>query len=385
VEYSLELVEQTSTSVPLVAGTAQSTPFDGAGLPASGANNETPGHAPFYHGNGGMMEGVPSRWTHVQGLGWLESSELTARAAAATGPRGLDYSAAPIPGSAIRKAGYDFVIRYVDDPALGLRPKHCRAAEYADLVAAGLDVWLVFEQAVTDMLGGYGAGVANARRAQAGARALGHQGLIFMASDMHLTAAQIPVALQYIRGAESVLGHGATGVYGFWELIDAAITAGVGSAYWQAGIAPAPTDPVHLWQRNDGFVTVGGIQCDVNVLLRPIPGGGELPDPEEEPMLNINQGEWPAGAQQRHTLTCPVGPQFLAKHGYLTLTVGWEDATLHEVVFIGDSRSYFPSGISEATLSFDTPRPIAIPEGTHAISVEFTSDNPVGWCAELFS
>lgn len=195
---------------------------------------------------------------------------------AATQPRrGLDYSAGRIPGAQILQAGYQFVIRYVDAPGSTNR-KLITPDEYRDLRAAGVDVLLVFEQDITDALGGFDQGVANAERAKAGADALGYQGLIFFCSDMHLTHSQLPTALAYLDGAASVLGRERVGAYGFWEFVDAAAAAGKAAAYWQCGIAPDPTDPIHIWQRNDRTTTVAGIECDINELLRP------LPTPEEE-------------------------------------------------------------------------------------------------------
>lgn len=185
--------------------------------------------------------------------------------------QGLDYSAGVIPGATIKAAGYQFVIRYVDDPAAGLNAKHIRPGEYRDLVAAGVDVFLVFEVGTADMLAGHDAGVAHATRAKAGADWIGYppDRPIFMACDMHLNPAQITSALAYIDGAVSVLGD-ACGVYGFWELVDACIAQGKGRWFWQCGISPDPTDAVHLWQRNDRTVTVGGISCDVNELRIPL-------------------------------------------------------------------------------------------------------------------
>src|SRR5213080_4861843 len=114
--------------------------------------------------------------------------------------RGLDYSAGRIPGSAIKQAGFDFVIRYVDDPARGLSSKHVSPDEFRDLVAAGVTVWLVFEIDINDALGGFNAGVANAKSARAGADWIGYPpgGVIFMACDEHLTGAQIPTAMAYL-------------------------------------------------------------------------------------------------------------------------------------------------------------------------------------------
>lgn len=188
-----------------------------------------------------------------------------------TGVRGLDYSAGTIPGAAIKAAGYRFVIRYVDSPTVGLSRKHITPGEYRELTSAGVDVYLVHEVATTDMLGGHDAGIAHAQRARAGADWIGYPpgSPIFMACDMHLTAAQIPTALAYVDGAVSVL-RDACGVYGFWELVDACIAQRKGLWFWQAGISPDPTDPVHLWQRNDRTTTVAGIACDVNELRIPL-------------------------------------------------------------------------------------------------------------------
>jgi Domain of unknown function (DUF1906) len=184
---------------------------------------------------------------------------------------GLDYSAGTIPGAAIKAAGYQFVVRYVEDPKQWLGSKHIRPAEYVDLIGAGLEVFLVFEIGVDDMLGGYAAGVANATRAQAGATWIGYPPAypIFMACDMHLTTPQIATALEYIAGAATVLGD-SLGVYGFVELIDAAAN-GPATYLWQCGHRPTG-DNVHVWQRNDiGFASVGGIECDTNELYLDMP------------------------------------------------------------------------------------------------------------------
>lgn len=184
---------------------------------------------------------------------------------------GLDYSAGALTSRQIKAAGHLFVIRYVDHPTIRSR-KLVTRDEYAELTTGGVTVWLVFEVSTTDMLGGAAAGAVNAARALAGAKSVGHTGIVFMACDMHLTAAQIPTALGYIRAAETVLGHGRTGVYGFPELITAAKAAGLGVAYWQCGHDPGPKGSAHIWQRNDTSTTVGGIACDVNVIYQPPPG-----------------------------------------------------------------------------------------------------------------
>jgi hypothetical protein len=211
---------------------------------------------------------------------------------------GLDYSAGTIPGHVIKAAGHSFVIRYCDDPHYGLSRKHIRPAEYRDLTGAGVDVYLVFEIGTDDMLGGFKAGAMNASGARAGADWVGYppSGLIFMACDRHLTDAQIPTALAYLDGAASVLGNDAVGCYGFWELTDAAAKAGKGVAFWQCGIAPNATDPIHIWQQPPpgGSITVGGVPCDLNHLLRPLPqGASDLDATQAAQLTNIeNLCKW---------------------------------------------------------------------------------------------
>lgn len=186
---------------------------------------------------------------------------------------GLDYSAGTISGAVIKNAGHKFVIRYTEDPNQWLGSKHIRPAEYTQLIAAGVEVFLVFEIGVDDMLGGHAAGVANATRARAGATWIGYPPAypIFMACDMHLTTPQIATALEYIAGAATVLGD-SLGVYGFVELIEASMN-GPARYWWQCGHSPTGNN-VHVWQRNNaGFATVGGIQCDVNELYLPMPTG----------------------------------------------------------------------------------------------------------------
>jgi hypothetical protein len=93
------------------------------------------------------------------------------------------------------------------------------------------------------------------------------------------------------------MGRGSTGCYGFWEFVDAAIPLGKAAAYWQCGIRPDPTDAVHIWQRNDRQTRVGGVECDINELLRPlpVPGSVQWADVESSlPVLREGDGQPPA-------------------------------------------------------------------------------------------
>jgi hypothetical protein len=151
-------------------------------------------------------------------------------------------------------------------------PKLATPEEYAELVAAGIDFYGVFEIGISDYRGAFLGGVELATRALTGAEQLGYPGKIFMTVDTHMTdPSMLALALDYQEGAARVLGDRHS-VYGFSELIDACAARGLGSAYWVAGHQPPAASPAHWWQRNDGRITVNGIQCDVNVELKPIPG-----------------------------------------------------------------------------------------------------------------
>lgn len=207
---------------------------------------------------------------------------------------GLDYSAGTIPGSVIRGAGYNFVVRYVGTPG---RTKNITKAEFDDLVAHGVVVWLVYENSTTDALGGFGAGQAAARAARADADSIGYPagGTIFFACDMHLMASQIPAALAYLDGAADVIGRAAVGCYGFTELISAAKSGRHATYFWQCGVNPGNASGVHIWQDNTTSTHVGGVACDINRLLNPMPplgGAPAVPGGIEEMAFNDSYTDW---------------------------------------------------------------------------------------------
>ena len=187
---------------------------------------------------------------------------------------GLDYSGGTITPDVLAAAGYTTVFRYIDDPTYATTPKHITPHEYAALTAGGITVYLVFEVGTQDWAGGFAAGVSCAARAQSGARWVGYTGPIFATIDTNpdMTSAQVGAAMSYLGGFEQGLATWALGVYGFNEIIAAAQSAGIGCVYWQCGHQPENGTGVHVWQDNTRTVTVGGVNCDINHILLPIPG-----------------------------------------------------------------------------------------------------------------
>jgi Domain of unknown function (DUF1906) len=207
-------------------------------------------------------------------------------------PLGLDYSAARIAATAIVEAGFTDVFRYVEDPNRPQGTKHTDPRDYAALVEAGLAVHLLFEVNTRDWAQGFVGGAAYATRALAGAEWVGHHGLIFATvDDSTVTPASMPTVLAYLQAFEAVLGHGATGVYGFSNVITAAQGAGIGSAYMQCGHPPAPDSGVHVWQvpPPTGVRTVADVTVDINRILIPLPPGGDMTPQESQMLADVHQ------------------------------------------------------------------------------------------------
>ncbi len=178
----------------------------------------------------------------------------------------LDYSAAELSGATIKNAGYTGVIRYIDSPA-NLGRKHTSRAEYASHKAAGLGVRLVMQTTTTASDGGRSVGIDHAERAKAGADYLGYTGVIYFTNDR--TTVPNPAAWRaYLDAAVSVLGRARVGAYGFFNAMDLAV--GHVDHFWQAGRRSDVRPFVQIWQDNNTQVTVGGITCDRNLILKPL-------------------------------------------------------------------------------------------------------------------
>lgn len=218
---------------------------------------------------------------------------------------GLDYSAGELTPAQAGSGAYaiDFLIRYIGYPANPKCISHYPGA-YRRHVDAGRVVLLVAEGSTHDAAGGFAAGQAMARRALADAATIGYPDTlpIFLTTDGWLTSLGIPLgtALAYFAGGASVLGQHRLGVYGFRDVIGPARNQGIGTYRWLAGSAPTMSEIAagltHLYQYNNGFVTVGGISCDLNwsyidvhALATPTPGDAlmALTDGEAHELLGL--------------------------------------------------------------------------------------------------
>jgi hypothetical protein len=192
----------------------------------------------------------------------------------------LDYSAGLPGAAAIKRAGYIGAIRYI---GLAGYTKNTTQAELDDFTRHGLGMALVFEWHAEDWRGGYNAGARYYRQARAHADQIGFPAHrpIYMAVDQDVVSpAEFAAALDYLRGARDAAGGRPEliGVYGEHDVVRAA-AAWRGSSgdrlcdwFWQcrawSGTPPRLFPGRHLYQ-HAGYVTVGGIQCDYNDVLRP--------------------------------------------------------------------------------------------------------------------
>jgi hypothetical protein len=208
---------------------------------------------------------------------------------------GIDYAWVHPDPAAIAAAGYKFACRYYSrDPS-----KNLTRPEANNLAAEGL--WIVgnWEYYANDALGGYAAGVANAKLARQLADACGQPAPrpIYGSDDWDVTPAQESTITDYLRGWDSVLGVGEVGEYAGFYPLRVQRDAGVTSWEWQPRAwSGGQWEPrVNIVQT--GTAMVGGVQVDTNEAwtadygqwqpgrLPDIIGGSMTPDQEAQ-LLN---------------------------------------------------------------------------------------------------
>ena len=152
-----------------------------------------------------------------------------------TARKGVDYSFARPSPSGLKSQGYSFVARYLSYDNSGTHGKILFKAEADALKAAGLDIVSNWEYAADDALGGYNAGVADAKVANAQAAAAGAPAdrPIYFSVDFDATPAQQTPINSYLDGVASVIGRNRTGAYGGYYVIKRAFDAGKIKWGWQ--------------------------------------------------------------------------------------------------------------------------------------------------------
>ena len=181
-------------------------------------------------------------------------------------PLGLDYAGGRPGGTAIKAAGYSFVVRYLSDGGPGLPGKLLTPDEANDLRANGIEIVSNWETTADRALAGFDAGVADAQAALAQVLACGgrRDRPIYFSVDFDATPDQQGVIDAYMHGAGSVI-PGYVGVYGGYWVVNRCLNSGSATWGWQTvAWSGSNVDPrINLYQRF-GAVNVGGVECDVN-------------------------------------------------------------------------------------------------------------------------
>ncbi|AGT93757.1 MULTISPECIES: DUF1906 domain-containing protein [Rhodococcus] len=191
----------------------------------------------------------------------------------------LDYAAGVPSAQAIKAAGYAGAIRYVSDRRPGadwMVGKPVLARETDALTAAGLQVVSCYQFGKGGTADWRGAREAGKRHASRGlelhAAAGGPSGRpIYASIDDNPTSTEITTLIApYLEGWASVVGNGALGIYGNTRVIDAMISAGVGTWFWQHNWG-SPAGYVHpranLHQFEIDKRKVDGVGVDLNSIL----------------------------------------------------------------------------------------------------------------------
>jgi hypothetical protein len=201
----------------------------------------------------------------------------------------IDFAERRIPPEEIKAAGYDGVVNYVsaERPGAHFEAKPI-TRQYADsLRAAGLHIVSNFQygkpgwpDSPSDYTRGYDGGVADAQTAQSLHAAAGGppSAPIFFSIDEDIDhETWNAVASQWLRGINSVLGVGRTGVYGSFQTCGWAISDGVignssspGHRWaWQTiGWSHGQREPAAvLYQRVLDGPVLNGIRVDVDDVL----------------------------------------------------------------------------------------------------------------------
>lgn len=179
---------------------------------------------------------------------------------------GLDFVTAPsIAAMKEHDPVVAFVCRYLSEVNDETKIKLLTAAEAKADSAAGIAIVSNYEWTGTTALGGYNAGVYDARIAAQQHTACGGPAdrPIYFSIDWDAQPGQMPVIIDYFHGVASIVSLDRTGAYGSYEVIKALLNAGAIKWAWQTyAWSGGQWDPrAHIRQYQNG-VTFGWREVD---------------------------------------------------------------------------------------------------------------------------
>lgn len=204
---------------------------------------------------------------------------------------GVDYAWGRPNPAHIAAAGHKVVLRYLSrDPSKNLTP-----AERDALLAAGLDIVLVWEHTAGAALGGARQGTLDGQEAARQLLALGapRNLAIYFAVDMAITPAQVPTVAAYFAAALRQNPGRNGGSYGSAFTTQAMLDGGHVKYGWQttAWSGGVVVPQAALVQVGFGRV-IDGVSCDLNVIQHEY--GGWRPKPvapsKKKPTIDPDPG-----------------------------------------------------------------------------------------------
>jgi hypothetical protein len=231
--------------------------------------------------------------------------------------QGVDASA-HLSGAAVKAAGYVAAGRYISPNTVKHPQKRIDVDELADLHAHGLSVWFVWETTEGRAAEGGSAGEEDTLAANAW---LDHLGApadvdVYLAIDSDLTE---PAVRAYFTAATAASKRPLS-VYGPRPTVNALLAERLAVHGWYAGgwTHGAPTSSGHV-QQLVGAISVGGVACDLDNILKPIYGQWSpvqhdseraRPSRKAHPMFVIavaGEGFWLASIDPQHgKIACPI-------------------------------------------------------------------------------
>ena len=183
-------------------------------------------------------------------------------------------------GAQVVADGFEGIALYVGTPGRKKAPTRQHVADY---LANGLKLILIYEDTTGSWRLGRVRGAADAVAVRAHLADLGidwaQVSCVYFAFDEDVTAAELPIAREYAAGVASAFGSTArVGAYGgsvvLKDLLDRDL---IGWAWASAGWQHGHMDQRCVLQQQVKQINVGGVPCDIDVILQP--DFGQYPAP----------------------------------------------------------------------------------------------------------
>lgn len=174
-------------------------------------------------------------------------------------------------GDAVKASQYDGIVRYLTAGGWSMPDKQLMPDEATSYIANGQTLVSNWETYANRMNEGYDAGTDDVRAAWNWHKQCGgpDNAVVYFSADWDATPDQQFNINEYLRACVEYLGVQSVGVYGGFHVVERVYEWNPAVYLWQtvAWSGGQVSEHAHLFQRLEQ-VYVGGIQCDVNEVLK---------------------------------------------------------------------------------------------------------------------